>query len=99
VSGRDSPINRKGSGPWVQLFPDSPCCRGRNSEQALPVVGQLGGRLYLSPQGLRGNKAREIKRLFPREHVVHGARQLMREHGEGFALAMFAFQFSKVFFP
>ena len=33
--------------------------------QALPIHGQLDGRLRLSPQGLRGHKALEVKRLFP----------------------------------
>ena len=66
--------------------------------QALPVVGQLGGRLRLSPQRLRGNKALEIKRLFPREHVIHGARELVREDREGFGFAVFVFEFREIFF-
>ena len=67
--------------------------------QALPVVGQLGGRLPLSPQGLRGNKALEVKRLFPREHVVHGPRKLMPEYGQGLGFAVFVFEFRKILFP
>ena len=67
--------------------------------QALPVVGQLGGRLRLSPQRLRGNKAMEVKRLFPREHVVHGARQLVPEYRQGFGFAVFVFEFREIFFP
>ena len=46
--------------------------------QALPVVGQLDGRLRLSLQGLRGHKAIKVKRLFSRQHVIHGARQFVR---------------------
>lgn len=65
--------------------------------QALPVVGQLGGRLYLSPQRLRRNKALEVKRLFPREHVIHGTRKLVPEDCQGFGFAVFVFQFRKVF--
>ena len=68
------------------------------SQQALPVVGQLDGRLRLSPQRLRGDKALEIKRLFPREHVIHGAAQLVREYGERFGFAVFVFQFRKILF-
>ena len=65
--------------------------------QALPVVGQLDGRLRLSPQWLRGNKTLEIKRLFPREHVVHGARKLVAEDRQGFGFAVFVFEFRKIF--
>ena len=59
--------------------------------QALPVVGQLGRRLHLSPQRLRGHKASEIKRWFPREQVVHSTGQLVREYGQGFGFAGFVF--------
>src|SRR5262249_39223973 len=45
---------------------------------------QLGSGLCLSPQRLRGDKAIEVKRLFPREHAVHSPTQLMREHGQRF---------------
>ena len=64
-----------------------------------PLRGQLDGRLGLSPQRLRGDKALQIKRLFPREHVVHGAAQLMGEDGERFGFAVFMFQFRKILFP
>jgi hypothetical protein len=69
---------------------------GRNIEGALPVVGQLGGGLRLSPQRLRGDKAIEIKRLFSREHVIRGP--IM---GETVALgfAVLVFKFGKIFFP
>ena len=66
--------------------------------QALPVVGQLDRRLRLSPQRLRSHKAIEIKRLCPREHVVHRTAQLVREHGERFGFAVFVCQFRKIFF-
>jgi hypothetical protein len=56
---------------------------------ALPVVGQLGGRLPLSPQRLRSNKALEVKRLFPRAQVLHSARQLVPEDRQGFGFAVF----------
>ena len=62
-------------------------------------MGQLDRGLPLSPQRLRGNKTLEIKRLFPREHVIHGPAQLMGEHGERFGLAVFLFEFDKIFFP
>ena len=61
-------------------------------------MGQLDDGLGLSPQQLRGHKAWEIKRLFPREHVVHGPAQLVREHREGLGFAMFMFEFGKVRF-
>ena len=101
MSGRDSPIKRCGSGAFVQMFPHSPCCiyKEGTSQQALPVVGQLDGGLCLSPQRLRGHKALEVKRLFPREHVIHGAAQLVGEHGERFGFAVFVFEFRKILFP
>ena len=66
--------------------------------QALPVVGQLGSRLPLSPQRLRRNKTLEVKRLFPREHVIHRSAQLVCEYGQRFGFAVFVFQFRKVVF-
>jgi len=65
--------------------------------QALPVVGQLDGRLRLSPQGLRGDKASKVKRLFPREHIIHGPRQLMGQYGQRFGFAVFVLQLRKIF--
>ncbi len=65
---------------------------------ALPVVGQLGGRLPLSPQRLRRNKPLEVKRLFPREQVIHGARQLVPEDRQGFCFAVFMFEFREILF-
>ena len=87
-----------GSGSVVQMFPHSPCCiyKEGTSKQALPVIGQLGGGLRLSPQRLRGDKTIEIKGLFPREHVIHGPAQLVREYGQRFGFAMFVFQFRKI---
>jgi len=70
---------------------------GRSIKKALPVVGQLDGRLRLSPQGLRGDEALEIKRLFPRQQVIHGPRQFMREHGERLRLAVFMFPCRQIF--
>ena len=64
--------------------------------RALPLGGQLDHRLRLSPQGLRGDKALQIKRLVPREHVIPGARELLRQHGERFGFAVFVFQLRKV---
>ena len=66
--------------------------------QALPVVGQLDGRLRLSPQGLRGNKTLEVKCLFPHEHVVQGPRQLVPEDRSGLSFAVFAFEFHEILF-
>ncbi len=37
--------------------------------------------------------------MCPREHVVHGPRQLLRQHGQRFALAVFAFQLGEVALP
>ena len=62
-------------------------------------MGQLDDGLRLSPQRLREDKTLEIKRLFSREHVVHGAAQLMGEHGQRFGFAVFVFEFSEVRFP
>lgn len=61
-------------------------------------MSQLGQGLGLSPQRLRGDKAREVKRLSPREHVIHSAAQLMGEHGQGFGFAVFVFEFRKIGF-
>jgi hypothetical protein len=69
---------------------------GRNITRAPPVIGQLDDRLRLSPQRLRGHKAMQIKGLFPREQVVHGAAELVRQHGERFGFAVFTFPFGKV---
>ena len=66
--------------------------------RALPIVGQLDHGLRLSPQGLRGDKALQIKRLVPREHVIPGARELLRQHGERFGFAVFVCHFRKVRF-
>ena len=66
--------------------------------KALPSVGQLDRGLSLSPQRLRSHKALEVKRVFPRAHVVHRATQLVGEHGEGFGLAMFVFEGGKIRF-
>jgi len=66
--------------------------------KALPSVGQLDRGLCLSPQRLRSHKALEVKRLFPRKHVVHGAAELVREYRERFGFAVFVFQFRKIFF-
>ena len=68
-------------------------------KKAQPCVSQLDGGLGLSPQRLRSHKALEIKRLFPREHVIHGPAQLMGEHGQRFGFAVFVFQFRKILFP
>ena len=72
--------------------------KGRSIAQARPLVGPLDGRLRLSPQWLRGHKAIERKRLLPRKHVLPGARQLMRQHGERCGFAVFVFQFDAVVF-
>ena len=64
-------------------------------EQARPEVGQLERRLGLSPQLGRGDKALQIERLLPRQHRIDSARQFVREHGEGFGLAVFVFGFGK----
>ena len=68
-------------------------------KRALPSAGQLDDGLRLSPQRLRSHKALEVKRLFPREHVVHGAAQLMREYRQRFGFAVFVFEFSEVHLP
>ena len=65
--------------------------------QALPVVGQLGGRLPLSSQWLRGHKALEVERLLPCVHVVHGAGQLGPEYHQGLSFAVYVCQFCKIF--
>ena len=62
------------------------------------MVGQLGGGLGLSPQRLRGHEALEVKRLFPREHVIHGARQLVPEDRQSFRFAVFVFEFREIRF-
>ena len=66
-------------------------------KKALPYVGQLGSGLRLSPQGLRGDKAIQVKCLFPCKHVVHRTAQLVRQHGQRFGFAVFVFEFPKIF--
>ena len=61
-------------------------------------MSQLGHRLSLSPQRLRSHKALEIKRVFPREHVIHSPAQLMGEHGQGFSLAVLVCPCGEIFF-
>ena len=61
-------------------------------------MGQLDDGLRLSPQRLRGHKACEVKRLFPREHVIHGPAQLVGEHGQRLGFAVFVFEFNKILF-
>jgi hypothetical protein len=68
-------------------------------QKAQPSLSQLGGRLYLSPQRVRGDKACEGRRWFPREHGVHRAAQLVGEHGQGFGFAVFAFECGEIRFP
>ena len=59
-------------------------------------MGQLDGGIGLSPQRLRGHKTREVKRVFPRAHVVHGPAELVGEHGQGFGFAVLVCQFGKI---
>ena len=100
MSKRDPPINRFGSKVFVQIFPHSPCCiEGRNIERALPFVGQLDRRLGLSPQRLRGDKALQIKPLFPREQVIHGPAQLVGEDRERFGFAVLVFKCGEIRLP
>ena len=87
----------EGSGPDIHDAPSQSVLSRRSLKKALPCVGQLDGRLCLSPQGLRSAKALEIKRLLPRKQVIHGARQLMRQHGQRFSFAVFVLQFRKIF--
>ena len=92
MSERDSPIEACGFGRVVQRLPHSRCCiEGRSQQKAQPCMSQLGQGLCLSPQRLRSHKAVEIKRLFPREHVIHGAAELVREYRERFGFAVFVF--------
>jgi len=64
--------------------------------QALPVVGQLDGRLRLSPQRLGGDKAIEGKGVFPREPGVHSPGQLLGQHGQRLGCAVCVFEFGKI---
>ena len=36
--------------------------------------------------------------MFPREQVIHGAAQLVREHGQRLGFAVLVFEFRKIFF-
>ena len=67
-------------------------------QKALPSVGPLDRGLCLSPQRLRRDKALESKRVFPREHGVHGSAQLVGEYSERLRFAVFVCQFREVFF-
>jgi len=40
----------------------------------------------------------EIKRLFAREHEIHGATQFMREHGQCLCFALGVCKFGKLLF-
>jgi hypothetical protein len=68
-------------------------------KRALPSVGQLDDGLPLAPQRLRGDKTWGIKRLFARAHGIHGAAQLMSEHGQRWGFAVSVFEFSAVRLP
>jgi len=92
------PINPQGSGPCVQMLTAVIAADDGSITKALPPGGQLDGRLPHSPQRLRGHKALPVKGLCPREHIIHGPRQLVGQHGERFALAMFAFQLGEILF-
>ena len=100
MSRRDGPINGLRLRALSSRCSRTVCAvyKEGTSKRALPSVGQLDGGLRLSPQRLRGDKALEVKRLFPREHVVHGPAQLVSEHGQRFGFAVFVFEFSKVLF-
>ena len=63
-----------------------------------PLSGQLDNRLCLSPQRLRSHKAVEIKRLCPREQVIHGPAQLVGENSQRLSFAVLVFEFGKIFF-
>ena len=62
-------------------------------------MSQLGGGLCLSPQRVRGDKALQIKRVFPRAHVIHGPTRLVRESGERFGFAVLVFECGKIRLP
>ena len=66
--------------------------------QALPVVGQVGSRLPLSPQRLRRNKTLKVKRLFPRAQVIHGAYELVPEYRQGLGFAVVVFECGEILF-
>ena len=59
---------------------------------------QLDHGLGPSPQRSRGDKALQIKRLFPRAPVGHGTPQLVGEHGERFGFAVFVFECGEIRF-
>jgi hypothetical protein len=101
MSEREGPIKPLGSGVVGQIFQHSLSCmyKVRNIVGALPGLGQLGNGLLRSPQGLRSDKTLEVKRLFAREHVIHGAGQLVGQDGERFGFAVFAFEFEEILFP
>jgi hypothetical protein len=40
----------------------------------------------------------QLERLLPRQHIIDSARQFVSEHGEGFGLAVFVFEFGKIRF-
>ena len=61
-------------------------------------MSQLGDGLCLSPQRLRSHKAVEIKRLFPREQVIHGPAQLVGEYPERCGFAVLVFKCGEIFF-
>ena len=87
----------EGSGPDSHEAPSQSGLYIRSIKQALPGVGQLDGRLWLSPQGLRSDKALAINRLLPRQQVIPGARPLMGQHGQRLSFAVFVLPFRKIF--
>ena len=100
MSERDSPITRSGSGSCVQrVLHSRSCIEGRPLKKVQPPGGQLDGRLCLSPQWLRGDKASEVKRVFSREQVIHGPAQLVGKNSQRFRFAVFVFKFGKIDFP
>jgi len=97
MSERDGPISAKGSGPFIHDASSQFVLYIRKEHRkGFTRCRPVRPWLHLSPQRLRGDKALEIKRLFPREHVVHGPAQLVGEYGERFRFAVFMFQFRKI---
>lgn len=62
-------------------------------------MGPLARGLWLSPQRLRGDKAVEVKRVFARKHVVHGATELVCEDRERLGFAVLVFELGTIRFP
>jgi hypothetical protein len=91
-SERTRPIKRAGSGHRADVLRrvrrHKPSLTTEHGCQAQPIATQLGGRLACSPP-LAPEKLLHIEGGCTLQHGIDGPDQLMRQDGQGLALAVF----------